>query len=91
MSVKGLDAVKGLRSPASTVLDRAARRREIPQNVATETLLDLAFGSLWYRLIFDIGPLDQAWADAVTTSLTAAATPRTTASSGPLPNHDDTR
>jgi hypothetical protein len=39
-------------------------------------LLDLVFGSLWYRLIFAIGPLDQAWADPLTNAIaTLAGTP----------------
>jgi hypothetical protein len=27
--------------------------------------LDLVYGLLWYRLIFDVGTLDNRWADAV--------------------------
>ena len=27
--------------------------------------LDFVFGSLWYRLVFGVGPLDRGWADAV--------------------------
>jgi hypothetical protein len=34
------------------------------------------FGSLWYRLIFATGPLDQAWADALSDTISVAATPR---------------
>jgi hypothetical protein len=31
--------------------------------------LDLIYGSLWYRLIFDIAPLDNGWATAVTRAI----------------------
>jgi hypothetical protein len=27
--------------------------------------VDFVYGSLWYRLIFEVGPLDYGWADAV--------------------------
>jgi len=35
--------------------------------------VDLVYGSLWYRLIFDIAPLDYAWADAVAASIDRSA------------------
>jgi AcrR family transcriptional regulator len=53
------------RRAALTAVLRAARDRgELPAEPTIATLLDLVFGSLWYRLIFGTGPLDQAWADA---------------------------
>jgi AcrR family transcriptional regulator len=66
------------RGALATVLQRAVGRRELnPAEAAIA--LDLVFGSLWYRLIFEIAPLDQAWADAVT-DMVAASTGRTIAS-----------
>jgi hypothetical protein len=32
--------------------------------------IDLVYGSMWYRLIFETGPLDYTWADAVATAIT---------------------
>jgi hypothetical protein len=53
------------RAALGTVLDRAVARGEIGAERA-ETIVDFVFGSLWYRLIFGIGPLDRKWADSVT-------------------------
>jgi hypothetical protein len=54
-------------------LQPAHERGELFAEPALATLLDLVFGSLWYRLIFGTGPLDQGWADAVTGAKTAIA------------------
>jgi hypothetical protein len=53
-----------------SVLQRAVERGELsPERAAIA--LDLVFGSLWYRLVFAIGPLDRAWADAVADAVAA--------------------
>jgi AcrR family transcriptional regulator len=52
------------RAALAAVLQEAVERGELRSDRAA-TALDLVFGSLWYRLIFAIGPLDQAWADSV--------------------------
>lgn len=61
------------RAALQTALDNAVARGELSRERAA-TILDLVFGSLWYRLIFDIGSLDRAWADATADTITAAAT-----------------
>jgi len=53
------------RAALNLVLERAAARGELTRGDA-EIMLDLIYGSLWYRLIFDIAPLDTGWADAIT-------------------------
>jgi AcrR family transcriptional regulator len=53
------------RAALAAVLDRAVERGEVTAPRAA-IALDLVFGSLWYRLIFGIGPLDRRWADSVT-------------------------
>jgi AcrR family transcriptional regulator len=53
------------RTALTRLLARAVDRAELTEERAAITL-DLVYGSLWYRLIFGIGPLDSAWADAVT-------------------------
>jgi AcrR family transcriptional regulator len=59
------------RAALATVLERAVGRRELsPERAAT--IVDLVFGSLWYRLIFSVGPLDEAWADAVTDAIASS-------------------
>jgi AcrR family transcriptional regulator len=52
------------RAALGELLDRAVQRGELDRTQA-HTVLDLVFGSLWYRLIFGIGPLDRDWADGV--------------------------
>lgn len=56
------------RSALATLLGRAAQRGELPvehRGIA----VDLIYGSLWYRLIFDLGSLDEDWADEVTDAI----------------------
>jgi AcrR family transcriptional regulator len=50
------------RAALSQVLERAVARNEIsPADAALA--VDLVYGTLWYRLIFRVGPLDYTWAD----------------------------
>jgi AcrR family transcriptional regulator len=63
------------RAGLAAIMQAARDRGQLPGKVATETVLDLAFGSLWYRLIFGTAPLDQDWADAVTDAVSAMARP----------------
>ena len=52
------------RADLGQILQRAVARGEIDGDYAA-LAIDLIYGSLWYRLIFHIGPLDYTWADAV--------------------------
>lgn len=52
------------RADLGQVLERAVARGEITDGYAA-LAVDLIYGSLWYRLIFRVGPLDYSWADAV--------------------------
>jgi hypothetical protein len=54
----------------SQVLERAVARGELSRADAA-IALDLVYGSLWYRLIFDIGPLNNSWADNVARTVTS--------------------
>jgi len=58
------------RGALDQILQRAVRRGEISQAGAA-IALDLIYGSLWYRLIFGIAPLDNAWAAAVARAIAA--------------------
>jgi AcrR family transcriptional regulator len=59
------------RGALEQILARAVERGEITRAYAA-TALDLIYGSLWYRLIFDIAPLDNAWAMAVTRAISGS-------------------
>jgi AcrR family transcriptional regulator len=50
------------RADLGRLLGRAAARGEITAGYAA-VALDFVYGSLWYRLIFRVGPLDYTWAD----------------------------
>jgi AcrR family transcriptional regulator len=52
------------RAQLGQLLRRGEERGEIDQDQAA-LALDLIYGSLWYRLIFLVGPLDYPWADGV--------------------------
>jgi AcrR family transcriptional regulator len=56
------------RAALGELLERAVDRGEVTREYALMAI-DLVYGSLWYRLIFDIGPLDHAWADGVAVAI----------------------
>jgi AcrR family transcriptional regulator len=60
------------RAALGEILGRAVNRGELSKAEAAAAL-DLVFGSLWYRLIFDIGPLDDAWARGVADAIGRAS------------------
>jgi hypothetical protein len=57
------------------ILQRAAARGEIAGNVDPELLLDVVFGVLWYRLLLDYAPLDDAAARDLAALVVRAAAP----------------
>ena len=62
------------RAALGQVLHRAAARDEITSTDA-DLAIDLIYGSLWYRLIFRVGPLDYTWADQVATAIASLRPP----------------
>jgi AcrR family transcriptional regulator len=56
------------RADLGRLLARGADRGEISAEFA-KLAIDFIYGSLWYRLIFEIGPLDYGWADAVASAI----------------------
>lgn len=62
------------RAALGELLDRAVARGEIEAGHAA-LARDLIYGSLWYRIIFDIAPLDTLWADAIARVLAPPRTP----------------
>jgi AcrR family transcriptional regulator len=45
--------IESRRSALRTVLERAAGRGELPDGVSVDTLLDVVFGVIWYRVLTD--------------------------------------
>jgi len=56
------------RTDLRQLVQRGADRGEIAANFA-RLAVDFIYGSLWYRLIFQVGPLDYNWADDVATAI----------------------
>src|SRR2546423_1377600 len=52
------------RAALREILVRAVTRGELGRSDVAITT-DLIYGSLWYRVVFDVAPLDDRWADAV--------------------------
>ncbi len=52
------------RAALGQILQRAVARADITGEDAA-LAVDLVYGSMWYRLIFRIGPVDYRWADQV--------------------------
>ena len=63
----------GRRDVLRAVLDRAADRGEIAADVDPEMVLDIVFGVLWYRLLLDHAPLDEAAGQHLAALVTRAA------------------
>jgi AcrR family transcriptional regulator len=57
------------------ILQRAVARGEIDEAVDLELLLDVVFGVLWYRLLLDHAPLDDAAARDLAALVVRAASP----------------
>jgi AcrR family transcriptional regulator len=62
------------RAALGELTGRAVARREIDAAYA-DLVLDLVFGTLWYRLIFHIGRLDHAWADQLADAIGRGSRP----------------
>jgi AcrR family transcriptional regulator len=58
------------RADLRQLLERGVDRGEISPDLAGFAV-DLVYGSMWYRLIFQIGPLDYTWAESVVASITS--------------------
>jgi AcrR family transcriptional regulator len=58
------------RRDLGSILERAADRGEITHRFIP-LATDLVYGSMWYRLIFQVGHLDSEWADEVAAAVAA--------------------
>ena len=57
------------RDALAQILDRARDRGQIPATARLDTVVDQAFGLLWYRMIFAHHPLDERAADDIAAAL----------------------
>ena len=64
------------RAALGELLDRAVVRGEIDDGYSA-LARDFIYGSLWYRLIFRIGPVDDNWAKDTATAIATRRTSRT--------------
>jgi hypothetical protein len=59
------------RDALTEILVRAQRRGQIPSLERADTVVDQAFGLLWYRMIFAHHPFDEHAADDLAAALAA--------------------
>jgi len=57
--------MKPRREATREILNRAIKRGEIDQNLDQETIIDLIFGPMVFRLMAGHGPLNKTEADAM--------------------------
>jgi AcrR family transcriptional regulator len=57
------------RDALAQILDRARDRGQIPATAGLDSIIDQAFGLLWYRMIFAHHPLDERAADDIAAAL----------------------
>ena len=62
------------RADLRQLLERGAERGEIASD-SVGLAVDFVYGSMWYRLIFRVGPLDYTWADEVAVAVTTNRAP----------------
>ncbi|MFD5074492.1 TetR/AcrR family transcriptional regulator [Streptomyces sp. NPDC058371] len=65
------------RDALQVVLDRARTRGDLPPRPAASTVLDIVFGTLWYRLLATHEPMGDDLVEDITATLTQAAQPPT--------------
>lgn len=66
------------RDALSIVLTRADRRGELPEHLRPDTMLDIVFGVIWYRMLATRQPLDDPLLDELLAILTGSAVASTT-------------
>ncbi|WP_328890500.1 TetR/AcrR family transcriptional regulator [Streptomyces sp. NBC_00316] len=65
------------RDALQVVLDRARTRGDLPPRPAASTVLDIVFGTLWYRLLATRQPMGNDLVEELTATLAQAAHPAT--------------
>ncbi len=61
--------------PQLTALERAQARGEIRADVAAQDLVDIVLGAIWYRVLMEHAPLDEAYAQLIVRSVVESNRP----------------
>jgi AcrR family transcriptional regulator len=67
------------RQALSVILERAAERGELPPGISVSTIIDVVFGTLWYRLLAVPAALDDTLTEELVTLLTRHQADRSSA------------
>jgi AcrR family transcriptional regulator len=51
------------RDALAVITGRARERGDLPERPGADTVADIVFGTIWYRILATRRPLDEAWAD----------------------------
>jgi AcrR family transcriptional regulator len=70
--------VQHRRANVRALIQQGVNRAEVPVEADAELICDLVFGTMWYRLLFDHAPLDQATAERLASVAAAVASHETT-------------
>lgn len=65
--------VRRRRANVRSLVERAIGRGELPVETDPELICDIVFGTMWYRLMFDHAPLDEAAAEQIAAAANAAS------------------
>jgi len=65
--------VQRRRANVRSLVEKAVGRAELPPETDPELICDIVFGTMWYRLMFDHAPLDEAAAKQLATAADAAS------------------
>jgi AcrR family transcriptional regulator len=61
------------RQPLLAILREGLRRGELPATTDIEVMADLIYGAMWYRLLVQHAPLDEAYAHGIVMLLSSSA------------------
>jgi hypothetical protein len=73
------DFIARRRRALRTLLERGQSRGEVAVGADLDLLVDLGFGTIWYRLLTQQAPFDQCFADQLTDAILAVCGPPTPA------------
>lgn len=74
------------RAALHSVFEQAQGRGEIPPDTDVDLLVEIAFGTIWYRVLGKHAPLSKGFADQLTNALLALSSSRAELRPPPLPS-----